>query len=413
MLRTMSSSRIAHAFVTTLSLMLAVSAILVNHTIDDQAALDPAVLYYSYGWQPGQTCPSCLIPPGVIDSSKAYDGTWYYTGVTPTAIVASFTGSAVYVYNILPNTVPSHAMTIANLSFNIDGVDVGQFVHIPDSTSTVLYNVSVFAAAGLANAAHILTISVQGENASHILFDYLVYTSDEPGAQNASQTSSIPYSSISLLSGGSAPVPISSSSHPPPSAPTPVGVIVGGVIGGVATLLLAALLSFLLCGSKKHRHLSRALPSALRELSPESDPALFEATREREDRRLEQVSISSSTRPHPHLSQPHLHIAQISPASAVSQPQPSPSSISEVSRTSQCMELPRTSMFSNTASVGASNIDPSKRSGLQSKSDTDIVKLWEEFKMSRDRVTERLRSLRDPPPVYEEPRHVAKKDTSG
>ncbi|KAH9897649.1 hypothetical protein C8Q73DRAFT_365518 [Cubamyces lactineus] len=375
----MWSCRIVFAFLATLSLSLVVSAILVNHTVDDQAVLSPNVLTYTpagNSWIPGQTCSSCLIPPGVIDPSKAYDGTWFYTGEASTAMVASFTGTAVYVFNILPNTVPSNAPTLTNLSFSLDGVYAGQFVHIPDSTSTVLYNVSIFAASDLANTAHVLTVSVQGENASHVLFDYLVYTTDEPEPQTSSTT---PPTSAALPLVPSSSAPTSASPQPSPNtSSTPIGAIVGGVIGGIALLLLAALL-FLLCRSKRRRHSES--PGGFVPTSrgtywhPEPAPEI-------QDRMQERVPTQFKR---PRLPQDRAH-------------------------------LDTTPIPPNTASNGASSTDPSDCTHSQSDPNVrvireQIVELREEFeRIARDRVAERVRLLQlEPPPKYEEPQRVVRK----
>ncbi|KAI0333969.1 hypothetical protein GY45DRAFT_1334484 [Cubamyces sp. BRFM 1775] len=398
------------ALVSILTFALAASAILVNHTVDNQAVLNPAVLTYAPqegldSWIPGQTCTSCLILPGVIDPSKTYDGTWTYTGQPPTEIVASFTGTAVYVFNVLPNTVPSLTATFSNLSFGLDGVDAGQFVHIPDSTSNILYNVSVFTAVNLANAPHVLTINVQGQNACHVLFDYLVYTADEPDPQTSStpstsinsssmaqssgilspsiaspeprtsstyqmstvpsaqpqtssisptsdtpspklQTSSNPPASITSPPGGSAP--ISPSPRSSSNTSTPIGTIVGGVIGAIAILLLAG----------------------------------FYAT----------------------LGRP------------VWSPSLSPDAESGSSRTSQDRAQTDTTMYSTAADTGATSIGPSIRISLQSDKDAireQIAELREEFeRMTRDRAAERMRNFHEPPPVYEEVQPITWKEDS-
>ncbi|KAI0333967.1 hypothetical protein GY45DRAFT_136296 [Cubamyces sp. BRFM 1775] len=259
----------------TLAFVLTVSAVLVNHTVDDQSGLDSNILTYTPangGWEPGQTCSVCQIHPGIIDPAKAFDGTWFYTAYNPprqalTTIEVSFSGTAVYVFNIIPNTVPGVG-SYTNLSFSLDGYYAGQYVHIPDSTQDIFYNVSVFAIANLANAAHVLTISLQGEKIAHVLFDYLIYTTDEPEPQS----SRIPYISASLLPVTSAssqalPSPTPRMTPPLPS-PTPrmtppanTGVLLGGVIGGIAVLVLAGVQLFWLCTRKRHRGTRRSLDS--------------------------------------------------------------------------------------------------------------------------------------------------------
>ncbi|KAJ8487593.1 hypothetical protein ONZ51_g4084 [Trametes cubensis] len=388
--------KVALAFLATLSFALVVPAILVNHTVDDQAVLNPMVLTYTgpagNSWIPGQTCTTCLIPPGIIDPSKAYDGTWFYTGEASTSIVASFTGTAVYVYNILPNTVPSNAPTLTNLSFSIDGDYAGQFVHIPDSTSTVLYNVSIFASTNLANAAHVLTISVQGENASHVLFDYLVYTTDEAEPQ----TSSTPPTSTAspLLPDGSTPTSASPHTSPNTSS-TPIGAIVGGVIGGTAILLLAALL-LLLYRSKRSR-----IGRSSRETPPTSRGAYLEfgPVPEHPDHMQERESPPSR-----HL-RPHQGSRVQSSVTAVGSP-------------NTAVGSPNTAVGSpNTSSIGVSGTGSSNHSRLQSDANVQvireqIVEIREEFeRMARAHVAERMMHMlpSEQPPSYEEPRHAVRK----
>ncbi|KAJ8472332.1 hypothetical protein ONZ51_g8585 [Trametes cubensis] len=143
----MSPGRLVLASLSILTLAVAVSAVLVNHTIDDQSTLSPTFFTYipSEGsWSAGQTCMTCPIHPGIINSTQVYDGTWTYTIYDPgdtRSIQATFNGTAVYVYNVLANRVPG-AATFMNLSFSIDGIYRGQFIHIPDSSTTVLYNVA-------------------------------------------------------------------------------------------------------------------------------------------------------------------------------------------------------------------------------------------------------------------------------
>ncbi|KAI0658440.1 hypothetical protein C8Q70DRAFT_195615 [Cubamyces menziesii] len=242
--------RLVFLALSVLELALFTSAVLVNHTIDDQLMLTANVLRYvppNGVWSQGQTCTTCLIHPGIIDVDKAFDGTWSYAAYQPgqqsTEVQAFFNGTAVYVYNIVPNTVPG-AATFVNLTFSIDGIYRGRYIFIPNESSEVLYNVSVFSATDLSQDVHNLTMNVVGNNASHVLFDYIVYTTDEPDPSNpGTDTTATPTSSSN-------------------KAPTPLGAIVGGVIGGAAALLLAGvLLLILLCRRRSHRQArENALP---------------------------------------------------------------------------------------------------------------------------------------------------------
>ncbi|KAL7285155.1 hypothetical protein ACG7TL_000247 [Trametes sanguinea] len=117
-------------------------------------------------------------------------------------INASFTGTAVYVYNLIANTVPS-VSTETNLSFSIDGTYMGQYIHIPDPYQPkIIYNVSVFSHTRLANQTHFIEIRASGSKASLILFDRIVYTYDAPPAPSPNtrnlQSSTIPPSPSSL-----------------------------------------------------------------------------------------------------------------------------------------------------------------------------------------------------------------------
>ena len=93
-----------------------------------------------------------------------------------------FTGTAVYVYGIIANTVPDvptivHGM---NMTFSLDGALVGTFVHQPSTSTTYEYNYTLFSSVNLANTEHTLVVQTAGDNASSlILFDYAVYTFDD------------------------------------------------------------------------------------------------------------------------------------------------------------------------------------------------------------------------------------------
>ncbi|KAL1951089.1 hypothetical protein VTO73DRAFT_238 [Trametes versicolor] len=197
-------------------------------------------------WAQGSTCAGCFLTPNkVVNVSRAFDGTWHdstYTPETPgnsdNTIDASFMGTAVYVYFIIPNFV-QFTTTLVNVSFSIDGTSYGQYQHIPHTTSTILYNTLVFHTTNLANTDHTIEIRASGSNASLILFDNMVYTVDEADP-----------SSSSLGSTFTIVPPTSNSPHDPsPSnaateaarefrSSPPIGAIAGGVAGGVAILSL-------------------------------------------------------------------------------------------------------------------------------------------------------------------------------
>ncbi|KAI8980570.1 hypothetical protein BD414DRAFT_549915 [Trametes punicea] len=130
----------------------------VNRTIDDELGDSVTGLKPVYSpatsWHQGASCTTCNIRPGLVNTARVFGGTWHdstaYPGDAPHTVSLTFEGTAVYVFNLVANAVPRTA-TLANLTFCLDGEPVGEFVHVPDGTSDVLYNVLVYANASLPN----------------------------------------------------------------------------------------------------------------------------------------------------------------------------------------------------------------------------------------------------------------------
>ncbi|KAI0658425.1 hypothetical protein C8Q70DRAFT_893759, partial [Cubamyces menziesii] len=155
-----------------------------NRTVDDQNGDSVTGAMPSYlpdgGWAQGSQCMTCNIHPGLVDVSQAIEQTWhdstYHPGQPDRVITVSFTGTAVYVYNLIANNV-QYTTTLTNLSFSIDGTYIQQFTHAPDSNEAqILYSVAVFSHTGLSNQPHTLEIRANGPSASLILFDAAIYT---------------------------------------------------------------------------------------------------------------------------------------------------------------------------------------------------------------------------------------------
>ncbi|KAH8116545.1 hypothetical protein DFH11DRAFT_1506467 [Phellopilus nigrolimitatus] len=157
--------------------------ILVNVTIDDENgdSVTGAKPTYSGvgldGWAQGAGCHGCMAK---LDPSQAFDGTWHDSTWHPgdadeKTIEMSFSGTAVYAFFLLANNV-SYVTTLTSLSFSVDGNEAGTFVHQPTSSLDFQYNVPGFSKTDLANAPHTLTIQTAGNDATLILFDYVVYT---------------------------------------------------------------------------------------------------------------------------------------------------------------------------------------------------------------------------------------------
>ncbi|KAL1951088.1 hypothetical protein VTO73DRAFT_237 [Trametes versicolor] len=250
-----------------LSSLSGAAARLVNRTIDDENGDSVTGVKPVYApsdnpsslWTQGATCTTCnLAANTVIDVSQTVDGTWHdatYKGPAnpPYTIDASFTGTAVYVYFIVPNFVP-RTTTYVNLSFLIDDIFYNQYEHVPDPNSTtIMYNTLVFHTTDLVNTNHNIEVRASGSKQSVLLFDNMIYTVDEADQIPAALGSG---SSIALV-----PASTNSPTQSPPSslpgavpksqASPSVSAIAGGVAGGIAIL---SLVLGLYCCLRKRRH---------------------------------------------------------------------------------------------------------------------------------------------------------------
>ena len=179
----------------------------VNRTIDDQkgdSVTGVVPLFLPAGtWNIGQNCTTCTIESGhPIDPGQVFDGTWHdltHFGNGDSGVVqVSFTGHAVYVYNLIMNILVPGAYTTTNLTFLIDSDYVGSYMHIPtsnDSTPKVFYQTLVYSNDTLEQGEHTLQMVASGSTTSLILFDYVMYTTvegDEPQAAQPSGSSVSP-----------------------------------------------------------------------------------------------------------------------------------------------------------------------------------------------------------------------------
>ncbi len=250
---------LAHLQFLLLSLSLlftSVSSRLVNITVDDTFGDRTTGSLPQYSpkndkiWHVGSSTEDCgcNIGPSIIDVTQPQDGTWHDatplpSDPTPATITIHFTGSAVYVFNILPNTLPV-TVTFANISFSIDGEDAGVFTRSPLPGTTILYNQLVYHNTGLNYGPH--TLIITPSNYSLLLFDYLLYTTQDndtvpdSSSINTSQSSSsstfITPQSLTSRTPMSASTSKGSSQPSSSRTPTPIGSIVGAVLGGTALL---------------------------------------------------------------------------------------------------------------------------------------------------------------------------------
>jgi hypothetical protein len=85
-------------------------------------------------------------------------------------------GTAISVFNIIPNTVPG-SETVLNATFSLDGGAPYLYFRTPDPSSTYLYNQNVYSQQGLENVEHTLVMSpTAGTESSLFIFDYAIYT---------------------------------------------------------------------------------------------------------------------------------------------------------------------------------------------------------------------------------------------
>ena len=198
----------------------------------------------------------CHVNNDIADVNRAFDTTWhdstYAPGDPERVISMSFNGSAVYAFVLLANQIP-RTTTFTNLTFHIDGALAGQFNHLPDSSTDILYNVPVFAHTGLSYTSHEFEIHMGGSGHSLLLFDYVVYTVELENLTQMTPTSTQTQASSSSFT---------SIGHPITSKPLTTGLIIASVFGGLA-LVIAAGMSF-------HMFLRRRLAAPM----PDSNLAL-------------------------------------------------------------------------------------------------------------------------------------------
>ncbi|KAH9918950.1 uncharacterized protein B0H18DRAFT_860835, partial [Fomitopsis serialis] len=149
-----------------------------NRTIDDYYgdSATRALPVYSDGWNYGPACPGCFVQP---DVKMTFDQSWHDTTVSvysaPENISLSFTGTAVWVYGVVPNYVRA-ANTLVNVTFELDGAPAGAYTHVPSTAADYMYNVTLYSATALANTPHTLVMTPQGTaQASYLAFDWAQY----------------------------------------------------------------------------------------------------------------------------------------------------------------------------------------------------------------------------------------------
>lgn len=99
----------------------------------------------------------------------------------PVSVQLNFTGSAIYLYSIIPLGKPPNAdstPTLVNLTFTFDSEPAGNFLHSGSATNHGFQpTVSVFSRGGLSNSTHSLLVNL-GPNSVFLLDYYVVSSTD-------------------------------------------------------------------------------------------------------------------------------------------------------------------------------------------------------------------------------------------
>lgn len=168
---------------------------LFNVTVDDN---NPTITYIPTGdWSFGPACSNCIAKP---DPAQAFDGTWHDELFIPAddmtqTVTLSFKGynqlfrsilhhrhdfvlgSAIYAFCVLAPT--SDALDgNTDMTFFIDGQNVGSFTRDTTGQSGYQYNVPVYANPSLPFGDHTFTLQNgrTGGQAALALFDYMIFT---------------------------------------------------------------------------------------------------------------------------------------------------------------------------------------------------------------------------------------------
>ncbi|KAI0719134.1 hypothetical protein C8T65DRAFT_61611 [Cerioporus squamosus] len=203
-----------HWFLALLAWLPSAYSALVNITVDDYYR-DPLtnttwVTYNPFdSWKLslGTPCDNCTAHP---DPSHAYYRTWHegvYDADVPNMFASfNFEGVAVYVFCIVPRSTSSPDGNV-DMSFVLDGYQVGSYSRPPNGTDTYEYNVPVYVNKSLSAGNHVIQIH-NGRfngNQSTVLLDYIVYTRDtavEPVPTNFTALSPTETGGPTSVSGG-------------------------------------------------------------------------------------------------------------------------------------------------------------------------------------------------------------------
>ncbi|EJD35752.1 hypothetical protein AURDEDRAFT_175146 [Auricularia subglabra TFB-10046 SS5] len=192
-------------------------------------------------------CTVCSAQP---DPTFAVNGTWHdqltFSGEEPATISFTFSGTAVYVFCIVPNGIPLTPINVTRLSFYLDDSLSGGYLHLVDRTlDQYLYNQLAFNRQGLTAGNHTLRIANQpADTGSLILFDYAVYTTEVSDApvSVASPSAEVTVSDTSAASPSETPASVSA--HVGVDAHHQAAIVVGMFVGaGFVVLFMLVIIS--------------------------------------------------------------------------------------------------------------------------------------------------------------------------
>ncbi|KAJ6476364.1 hypothetical protein C8R45DRAFT_834097 [Mycena sanguinolenta] len=246
-----------------------------NRTIDDYYGDSVTGALPTYGpsiseWNVNNNCTTCFVQP---DIAQMVNHSWHDTTHERTTLfiiaVSSYSGTAIYFFGVVPNTVPN-SITVANLTFSLDGAFAGSYTRIPDSTTSIfLYSVPMLALADLSNTTH--TLIAEAQIQSLLIFDYAMYTwvlgiflsaVDTGLIVSRFDDGSAVTTSAGTSASSSASHPTSTSAASPSKSHIPTAIMVGSICGVLAFVLACALIWCRRRRIRRYRNVPQLEPDA-------------------------------------------------------------------------------------------------------------------------------------------------------
>ncbi|TFK83223.1 hypothetical protein K466DRAFT_498881, partial [Polyporus arcularius HHB13444] len=158
---------------------------LVNVTVDDTFGNSEENLQITYqpdgSWSQGVDCTNC---EAHLDTTKVHSGTWHDTTYfsdnppsSPLSASLTFNGVAIYVYCIVTRA-STDPFGNSDMTFYLDGDQVGTFVQPPNGDPTYQYSVPVYVNEAIPSGKHTFTLvnGRAGGQTALALLDYIVFS---------------------------------------------------------------------------------------------------------------------------------------------------------------------------------------------------------------------------------------------